>query len=124
MTELHTITEVAARLGLDPDTLRYYEREGVVPAPPRDAAGRRVYDTDHLHLLEVLLHLKGTGMPLRQIAEFTRLVAADPDGVPERLTLLRVHRDRAQAQVDAWTQSLAVIDGKIADYTARLSDGD
>ena len=43
MPDTLTITQVAAHLGLDPDTLRYYERHGVVPAPPRDHAGHRSY---------------------------------------------------------------------------------
>lgn len=119
-----TITQAAAHLGLDPDTLRYYERRGIVPPPARDAAGRRSYRPGDIHLLEVLMHLKSTGMPLAQIAEFTRRVSTDPDGVPERLDLLRTHRAHVRAQLEAWSRSLAVIEGKIYDYTRRLSAGD
>lgn len=77
--------EVAARVGLHIDPLRYSKRRGVVPIPPRDSGGLRRYDEAGVHLIEVVLHLKGTGMPLTQIAEFTRLVALDPSGVGERL---------------------------------------
>lgn len=122
MADHLTITQVAERLGIDADTLRYYERKRVVPAPARDPAGRRRYGEGDVHLLEVLMHLRGTGMPLARIAEFTRLVARDPDGVPERLALLRAHRLHVQAQLDAWTRSLQVIDGKIGDYAGRLAD--
>lgn len=115
-----SIGRVADRLGLDPDTLRYYERRGVVPGPRRDVAGRRWYRTDDLHLIEVLMHLKDTGMPLARIAEFTRLVATDPAGVPERLALLEDHRRHIEQQIDAWHSSLAVIEAKIGDYTRRL----
>jgi DNA-binding transcriptional MerR regulator len=41
--EKFSIGEVAVRSGLDPDTLRYFERQGVLPAPRRDSAGRRQY---------------------------------------------------------------------------------
>lgn len=118
-----SIGEVADRLGLAADTLRYYERRGVLPMPQKDSAGRRRYRDSDIHLLEVLLHLKETGMPLNQIAEFTRLVAADPDGVPERLALLRRHREQVVEHLAAWQESLSVIDGKIADYSARLERG-
>jgi DNA-binding transcriptional MerR regulator len=116
------IGEVALRLGLDPDTLRWFERHGVVPSPGRDAGGRRAYTDDDIHLLEVLLHLRGTGMPLAEIAQFTDYVSRDPDGVIERLTLLQEHRRRVRAEQRRIAASLRVIDQKIADYTARLTD--
>lgn len=68
----------------------------------------------------MLLHLRTTAMPLTQIAQLTALVATDPDGVPERLDLLRRHRQSVQQQITAWTTSLTVIDGKIDDYAGRL----
>lgn len=118
--ETLTITQVAAHLGVDADTLRYYERKGVAPRADRDAAGRRRYTAMDVHLLEVLMHLKTTGMPLAQIAEFTRLVATDPAGVPERLALLRDHEKHVRGQLAAWQHSLDVINDKITDYTGRL----
>lgn len=114
------IGEAAARLGLEPDTLRYFERRGIVPTPTRDGRGRRVYTEDHLHLVEVLQHLRRTGMPLAEIAEFTALVAGDPDGVPERLTLLLRHRERVQREQQALARSMVVIEQKIRDYRQRL----
>lgn len=115
-----SIGDVAARVGLDVDTMRYYERRGVLPRPARDVGGRRRYDDAGVHLIEVLLHLRATGMPLTQITEFTRLVATDPDGVSERLDLLRRHRHTVQNQIATWNASLEVIDGKIRDYDGRL----
>lgn len=120
MSRGHSIGEVAEHLGVSVDALRYYERTGVVPRAQRDAGGRRRYGADDLHLLEVLLHLRDTGMPLRDIAEFTRLVRQDPAGVPERLALLRGHRSAITDHIARLTRSLSVIDGKIADYGVRL----
>lgn len=86
------IGAVATQVGVAADTIRYYERQLVLPPPQRDASGRRRYDRAAIHLIEVLLHLRDTGMPLVQIAEFTRLVSLDPAGVHERLNLLEQHR--------------------------------
>lgn len=116
------IGDVARRVGLDADTLRFYERRGVLPKANRDHAGRRAYAEKDVHLIEVLLHLKDTGMPLEQIAAFTRLAAADPAGVPERLALLREHRAHVVDRLAAWQRSLLVIDGKIADYAQRAGE--
>ncbi len=71
-------------------------------------------------LQEVLIHLRDTGMPLTGIAEFTRLVQRDPEGVPERLALLRAHRATIAEQIARLGYSMRVIDGKIDDYTQRL----
>ena len=120
MPDALSIGEVAAQFGLEPDTLRYYERIGVLPAPPRNSAGHRIYTDQDVHLIEVLLHLRDTGMPLTRIAESTRLVASDPDGVPERLALLEEHQAEALKRLHAWQSSLTLIEQKIADYRSRL----
>lgn len=114
------IGEVARHLGLDPDTLRYYERRGVVPSPSRDSGGRRAYTGDDVHLLEVLLHLRGTGMSLADIAAFTSFVSRDPDAVADRLDLLIAHRHQVLAEQLRINGSLAVINQKIDDYRRRL----
>lgn len=59
-------------------------------------------------------------MPLARIAEFTRLVQQDPNGVPERLALLRDHREAITERMARLALSLSVVDDKIADYSARL----
>lgn len=83
-----TIGAAAEHLGLSVDALRYYERAGVIPPAARDAGGRRRYGPEELHLLDVLIHLRDTGMPLARIAEFTRLVQQDPNGVPDRKSVV------------------------------------
>lgn len=109
------ISSVAERFGLDADTLRYYEREGILPAPARDAGGRRVYTASDVELIEMLVHLRATGMPLAQIAEFTGL-AARGSGRAERLALLRRHLRSVLEQRDRLDASLDVIGRKIAGY--------
>ncbi|MGN8025859.1 MerR family transcriptional regulator [Microbacterium sp. 22242] len=116
----YSIAEAAAMLELEADTLRYFERRGVIPRPHRDAGGRRVYADQDIHLLEVLQHLRKTGMPLADIAAFTRLVGADPQGVPERLALLEAHRAAVIRQQEQLRRSLRVIDQKIRDYRSRM----
>lgn len=116
----HTVGAVAGRLGLDPDTLRYYERRGILPRPSRDATGRRAYGEDDIHLIEVLLRLRETGMPLAEISAFTRFVSEDPERVPERLELLRAHRNRILANRRELDAALALVERKIDDYTRRL----
>ncbi|MEI7058762.1 alpha/beta fold hydrolase [Nocardioides sp. CCNWLW239] len=121
------IGEVAARTGLEPDTLRYFEREGILPAPQRDAAGRRQYVAADVDLIRMLVHLRETGMPLADIARFTGAEpgasdqeAGDPAaGDPSRLRLelLTAHRRRVEERREALDRALEVINRKIVDYT-------
>jgi len=115
------VGRVTKLLGISADTLRYYERRGILPPPARTSSGRRVYGEADLHLIEVLLHLRRTGMPLAQIAEFTEYVARDPHGVPERLAMLNDHRALVAQRIAQLENSLTVIDQKIADYTQRIT---
>jgi DNA-binding transcriptional MerR regulator len=69
--ELFGIAEVSAQIGLEPDTLRYFERQRVVPSPRRDSAGHRQYTAVDVELIRMLVHLRETGMPSADIAQFT-----------------------------------------------------
>ncbi|MEV7949908.1 alpha/beta fold hydrolase [Streptomyces rubiginosohelvolus] len=119
--ELFGIAEVSAAIGLEPDTLRYFERQGVVPSPRRDGAGRRQYTTADVELIRMLVHLRETGMPLADIAQFTGAdgKAADPAGL--RLDLLTAHRRRIHGRREELDRALDVITRKIADFSDRIT---
>jgi DNA-binding transcriptional MerR regulator/pimeloyl-ACP methyl ester carboxylesterase len=122
MSDAHepfSIAEVAARTGLAPDTLRYFERQGIVPAPRRDGAGRRRYTAADVELIGMLVHLRETGMPLADIAQFTGAGDGGDDPAKRRLELLSAHRRRVQDRRAALDRALDVITRKIADYTDR-----
>ncbi|MET8884451.1 alpha/beta fold hydrolase [Streptomyces rubiginosohelvolus] len=119
--ELFGIAEVSAVIGLEPDTLRYFERQGVVPSPRRDGAGRRQYTTADVELIRMLVHLRETGMPLADIAQFTGAdgKAADPAGL--RVELLTAHRRRIHDRREELDRALDVITRKIADFSDRIT---
>jgi len=116
------IAEVAAQTGLAPDTLRYFERQGVVPAPRRDDAGRRQYTAADTELIRMLVHLRETGMPLADIAQFTGADDNVGDPAKLRLELLIAHLRRVQDRRAALDRALDVITRKIADYTDTTVD--
>src|ERR1700730_1124683 len=61
-----TVGELAARAGLAPSAIRYYERAGLLPAPPR-TNGRRIYSEDAIHELVIICFAKATGFTLTEI---------------------------------------------------------
>ena len=75
------IGELAKRTGCETETIRYYEREGLLPAPSRSSSGYRRYEQPHLEQLAFILHCRSLGMPLadiRLLAGFHQQAAAEP----------------------------------------------
>ncbi|GAB7038740.1 MULTISPECIES: MerR family transcriptional regulator [Catenuloplanes] len=107
----YTPAEAAEKTGLTLDTLRYYERSGLLNDVERTAGGRRVYTDAHLGWLDVLICLRRGGMPIRQVQQFVDSTRA---GV--RLRILQEHRRNVLREMAEQRRALDVIDGKIAAY--------
>jgi DNA-binding transcriptional MerR regulator len=116
-----TIAEAAESLGLTADTLRYYEKDGLLLRPvPRDASGHRRYDEADLRWIELVTRLRSTGMPIRDVRRYADLVRAGDGNEDERLALLLAHRDAVRRQLAEVTAHLGAIDHKIGIYEERL----
>ena len=116
-----TIAEAAESLGLTADTLRYYEKDGLLLRPvPRDGSGHRRYDEADLRWIELVTRLRSTGMPIRDVRRYADLVRAGDGNEEERLALLQAHRDEVRRQLAEVTAHLGAIDLKIALYEERL----
>jgi DNA-binding transcriptional MerR regulator len=99
VTEYFTPGQVVERLGFSHDTLRYYERIGVLGRVGRDSGGRRRFTTDDLEWLETVRYLRDTGMPLDEIRRYSQL-AREGDGTTSvRLELLLRHEERVATHI-------------------------
>ncbi len=74
-----TIGQAADRLAVNVQTIRLYEREGLLPRLPRNAAGYRQFDADIIKRIQFMQHAQDVGFTLREISELL-LLRADPDG--------------------------------------------
>lgn len=113
------IGALAERTGLSPDTLRYYEKIGLLPRPARDDGGRREYDVSVLPWISFLEKLKACGMPIRDRLTYARLRAEGDQTGPARRALLEHHREVVRAQVAELTACLDVLDAKIDGYAKQ-----
>ena len=112
-----TIAEAAARTGLSADTLRYYERDGLLLAPvQRATSGHRRYSERDLRWVELVTRLRATGMPIRDVRRYATLVRDGDGNEAERLALLLSHREVVERQLSEVTGHLRAIDHKIAMY--------
>src|SRR5215469_114660 len=86
-----TIAEVAERTGLSPDTLRYYEKAGLIERIGRTSGNQRRYAAADLDWLEFLMRLRETGMSIADMQHFAQLRGAGEATVADRLVMLREH---------------------------------
>jgi DNA-binding transcriptional MerR regulator len=110
------IGTLSQRSGISSDTLRYYERIGLLPRTPRDGGGRRDYDETALVWLAFLGRLKITGMPLAEMRRYAVLREAGPATARERRALLEAHRARVSVRMAEMLVALQTLDAKIAGY--------
>jgi DNA-binding transcriptional MerR regulator len=117
-----TIGQVAERTGLSVHTLRFYEREQILANPvQRGPGGHRVYSEDDVDWLTVCTILRGSGMPIPVIARYTALVRQGDGNEPERLALLRRHREQVTAQMAQLARCLDLISFKVGVYEDILA---
>lgn len=112
-----TIAEVAARSGMSADTLRYYERIGLIDPPARNSAGRRTYRPEDLDWLDFLNRMRDTGIPLRALREYAALrrVRTEATTARRKQILVEYRRDVERRMARLQT-SLDALDYKISNY--------
>ena len=115
----YSIGEVAANFNIPESTLRYYEKQGLLPLIKRDEAGRRLFSEDQVALLPILICLKTTHMPISGIKQYMDCVLEGDSTVDLRLEMMRNHKDKVLDEISLMTESLKTIDQKIERYTNR-----
>jgi MerR family transcriptional regulator, aldehyde-responsive regulator len=116
-----TIQEAAAASGLGIDTIRYYEKAGMLPPVPRDGRGWRSFPPPLVEWLCNLARLRATGMPMVEMQRFAWLIhaPATPATIDGRLAILRAHANRLAQRRSDIDSAQAYLDHKIAVYSER-----
>jgi MerR family copper efflux transcriptional regulator len=107
------IGELAARCGVSPDTIRFYEREGLLPAPRRTASGHRIYGSEALVRLQFIRRAQGIGLTLQDIGEILLLRDRKHPEAGQRVTT------RLRARAEAIDREIA----KLRVYRRLLDEG-
>ena len=114
---------MCARYGLPQDTLRYYEKTGVIPRVHRSASGVRDYDAEALGWVENAVCMRGAGVPVERIAEYVRLFQAGDTTIAARRDLLAEVREgllEQRRQLDGEIERLSF---KIGRYDVAMRTG-
>ncbi|MEV6333399.1 MerR family transcriptional regulator [Nocardia vinacea] len=117
----YSIGEAADRSGLSRDTLRWYERIGLMSYIGRDHAGKRRFSNRDLEWLALIGRLRTTGMSVADMVRYAELVREGESTVPERLQMFRNTRAEVLAKIDELRQTLAVLDYKIDLYEGKTA---
>ena len=117
----HTPAETAQRTGLSIDTLRYYEREGLLGPVGRTSGGHREYAEGDLAWLGIVTCLRDAGLGIADLREFTRLLREEPgeagDAGEARVEFLRRRRADLTERRHTLDAAIRVLDGKIEHFS-------
>lgn len=117
----YTIDQAAAVMGISKHTLRYYEREGLLPAIGKAANGHRRYTDDDLGWVKFLQLLRGTGMPIREMKSFVALTWAGDHTIAQRVEVLERYRVALRERMEADVEHLKFLNHKIDYYSSVLA---
>ena len=115
-----TIQEVSRTLNISPDTLRYYERVGMIPPVTRKASGVRDYTELDLQWVRLAQCLRASGLPVQVMTEYVRLFRQGDATALERYQLLLEQQEKLLKQRSQIDRALERLNGKIQWYQDML----
>lgn len=119
----YTISEMAKKLGVAPSTLRYYDKEGLLPFVERSNGGARVFKDSDFEWLQIIDCLKKTGMQLKDIKNFVEMAMRGDETIEPRLQLIINQKVKVQKQIDELSEVLKILDFKEWYYTTAKENG-
>ena len=118
-----TIKEVCEKYNVTADTLRYYERVGVIPEVRRTAGGIRDYSEEDIKWVETAICFRSARMPIDLLIEYVRLYRKGDETLRDRLELLIEAKKRILDERKKYDDALAKIDYKISKYDEAVKTG-
>lgn len=118
-----TIREVSETYGISQDTLRYYERIGLIPPVTRTSGGIRDYQEEDLGWVEHTVCMRNAGLPIEALIEYVKLYREGDATIPARLQLLQEQLENLQAQQQQIEQTMERLTYKISRYKDAMETG-
>ena len=108
-----TIAEASRTYGLSTDTLRYYERVGLIPRVPRTKSGIRDYDEASCKWIELMKCMRAAGVQIEALVKYVALYQRGDETLADRKALLVSQREQLAGRMAEMQASLERLDGKI-----------
>ena len=118
-----TITEVSKKYDITADTLRYYERVGMIPPVTRTVSGIGDYQEKDLNWVELAKCMRSAGLPVEAMIEYVKLFQDGDSTIPARLQLLIEQREALLQQRKQIEETLERLNYKISRYEVAVKTG-
>ncbi len=118
-----TIKEVSNKYNISADTLRYYERIGMIPPVNRTESGIRDYTEEDLSWVELAICMRSAGIPIETMIEYSKLYKEGDSTIPGRLQLLAEQKEVLIKQRNAIDETIQRLNYKIGRYEIAVKTG-
>lgn len=121
--EKYTIKDAARVIGVQPSTIRYYDKEGLLPFMERLESGYRIFTEKDIETLRIIECLKKTGMPIKEIRRFSDWIEQGDASLRQRYEMFLERKRAVEAQIAELQNALDTINYKCWYYETALAAG-
>ena len=119
----YTIKQVADRMGVKVSTLRYYDKEGLLPFIEKNKNGIRIFKDEDLRNLDIIFCMKSSGMPIKDIKRYMDMCLEGDSTLEDRLDIFLKRQEVVKSQMDELNKIMEVIEQKILYYKKAIELG-
>lgn len=123
MGKMYTIGDAADELGMPASTIRFYEKNGLIPNQQRSGGGIRLFDEDGLEWIRFVERLKVSGMPIKEIRDYIELYLQGDSTIEERRRIVYERREAIERQLEELKLARDFIEYKCWFYDVAAESG-
>ena len=120
---LYTVGEMAKLLGVTASTLRYYDKEGLLPFVERSSGGIRMFQESDIEWLQIIGCMKKAGMSIKDIRQYIEMALEGDDTIDLRLAMFRHQQEILKRQVEELRHTMEIVDYKCWYYETAKKAG-
>ena len=120
---VYTVGEMAKLLGITASTLRYYDKEGLLPFVERSSGGIRMFQESDFEWLQVIGCMKKAGMSIKDIRQYIEMALQGDETIGLRLAMFRHQQEALKQQMEELQRTMQMVDYKCWYYETALKAG-
>lgn len=117
----YSISEVAKKTGLSNYTIRYYEKQGLLPLLKYSSTGRRMFSDSDVEYIMLILCLKETGMSIKELSRFSKLIKQNESNKEKIVSTLLRQKKAMENKIKQDTKILEILKSKIYTYESSIN---